>query len=109
MNPTILIVDDNQTVRTQVRELLAAIRPDWEIVGEAGNWQNAVEALNSMRPDVVVLDWSMPDMNGFEATQRIRQLNSDLRITRVCQLLYKSLERKIGQVFYSDQFDFHKR
>ena len=66
----ILIADDHDLIRRGIRELLA-IRSEWEIVGEARNGQEAVEKAEALKPDVVVLDFSMPLMNGPQAAAKI--------------------------------------
>ncbi|HEY2459559.1 MAG TPA: response regulator transcription factor [Candidatus Acidoferrum sp.] len=74
MTARILIVDDHEIVRQGVRSILAN-RPDWEICGEASNGQEAVDAVSSLHPDLVVLDITMPQMSGLEAASRISQLS----------------------------------
>jgi len=68
----ILLVDDHEIVRRGLRSLLQA-RPDWEICGEAKDGLSAVELASELRPRVVVIDISMPRMNGLEALARIRK------------------------------------
>jgi DNA-binding NarL/FixJ family response regulator len=68
----ILIADDHEIVRRAVRGLLAR-RGDWQICGEAVNGREAVAAAKRLVPDVVVLDISMPELNGLEATSRIHK------------------------------------
>jgi two-component system, NarL family, nitrate/nitrite response regulator NarL len=62
----VLLVDDNATVRNAVRPLFEA-HPKFEVVGEAEHGREAVEKAPSLRPDLIVLDMSMPVMNGLEA------------------------------------------
>ena len=62
----ILLVDDHPIVRQGLRTLLQG-RGDWEVVGEASDGMEAVEKVESLQPDVVVLDVTMPRMNGLEA------------------------------------------
>jgi DNA-binding NarL/FixJ family response regulator len=66
----ILIADDHEVVRKGLRSLLEH-EPNMEVVGEAGNGREAVEKATTVRPDVVVLDIGMPELNGLEATRRI--------------------------------------
>src|SRR6202162_3937659 len=66
----ILLVDDHAVVRQGFKMILAA-QPDMEIVGEAGNGREAVELAEQLRPDVVVMDVAMPELNGIEATRRL--------------------------------------
>jgi DNA-binding NarL/FixJ family response regulator len=67
----ILVADDHEVVRRGMRVLLGS-HPDWEVVGEAANGREAVELAIALAPDVVVLDVTMPELNGLEATRRIR-------------------------------------
>ena len=62
----VLLVDDNATVRKSVRPLFDS-HPRFEVVGEAEHGREAVEKAPSLRPDLVLLDLSMPVMNGLEA------------------------------------------
>jgi len=66
----ILLADDHAVVRQGFKMLLSA-QPDMEIVGEAANGREAVESAESLRPDVVVMDVAMPELNGIEATRRL--------------------------------------
>jgi DNA-binding NarL/FixJ family response regulator len=66
----ILIVDDHAVVRRGVRSLLES-RPDWEIAGEATTGREAVEQAGRLQPDVIVMDLSLPELNGLDATRQI--------------------------------------
>lgn len=72
MNPiTVLLADDHTIVREGLRALLA-LETDIEVVGEAANGHQAVAFANKLAPDVVVMDLSMPLLNGLDAITRIR-------------------------------------
>jgi len=75
----ILLVDDHALVRHGFRMILAA-QPDMEIAGEAGNGREAVELAQKLKPDVVVMDVAMPELNGIEATRRIIELAPRARV-----------------------------
>src|SRR5262249_9291364 len=66
----ILLADDHAVVRQGFKMILSA-QPDMEIVGEAGNGREAVELAEKLRPDVVVMDVAMPELNGIEAARRL--------------------------------------
>jgi DNA-binding NarL/FixJ family response regulator len=68
----ILLVDDHPIVRQGLRTLLEG-RLGWEVVGEAADGLEALEKIESLQPDVVVLDVTMPRMNGLEACRAIQQ------------------------------------
>jgi DNA-binding NarL/FixJ family response regulator len=67
----ILVADDHEVVRSGLRTILER-QPGFEVVGEAANGQEAVEAAVALRPDVVILDYAMPIQNGVDATRAIR-------------------------------------
>lgn len=71
----ILIVDDNSRVRTALR-LCIQMNPSWEVCGEAANGKDAVEMVQQLDPDVVLLDYAMPTMNGLEAARAITSVSS---------------------------------
>jgi DNA-binding NarL/FixJ family response regulator len=68
----ILLVDDHPVVRQGLRTLLEG-RSGWEVVGEASDGTEALDKINSLQPDVVVLDVTMPRMNGLETCRLIQQ------------------------------------
>jgi PAS domain S-box-containing protein len=68
----ILIADDHELFRRGLRSLLAT-RPEWEVCDEAVNGRDAVEKARNLKPDVIVMDITMPVMNGLEATRLIRR------------------------------------
>lgn len=68
----VLIADDHRDFRRIVREFLDRL-PNVSVIGEAGDGSEAVEQVEKLIPDVVLMDISMPQMNGFEATRIIKQ------------------------------------
>ena len=66
----VLVVDDHMVVRSGLEQLLATT-DDIELVGTASNGNEAIEAVGSLHPDVVLMDLSMPELDGVEATRRI--------------------------------------
>jgi DNA-binding NarL/FixJ family response regulator len=69
---TILLADDHQVMREGLRALLEA-EPDFQVIGEAGDGLETVRLVESLHPDVLVVDMIMPGMNGVEVTKRLRQ------------------------------------
>ena len=70
MSISVLIADDQELVRTGFRAILGS-EPDIEVVGEAGDGRQAIEAAERLGPDVVLMDIRMPVLDGLEATRRI--------------------------------------
>jgi DNA-binding NarL/FixJ family response regulator len=68
----ILVADDHELVRRGIRGLLRA-RRGWTVVGEAVNGREAFEKASKLKPDVAIVDISMPDLDGLQATRQIRQ------------------------------------
>ena len=75
----ILLADDHELLRQGLIKLLS-IEPDFEVVGEAKNGQEALELALKLQPDVVLMDVNMPALNGIEATKRLREVNPAIRI-----------------------------
>jgi two-component system response regulator NreC len=75
----ILLADDHAVVRQGFKMILNA-QADMEIVGEAGNGREAVDLVETLRPDVVVMDVAMPELNGIEATRRVSEASPHTRV-----------------------------
>ena len=75
----ILLADDHAVVRQGFKMILGA-QPDMEIVGEAGNGREAVELAEQIKPEVIVMDVSMPELNGIEATRRLGESTPHTRV-----------------------------
>lgn len=73
-----LIVDDAALIRIRLREIL--VKAGCDIVGEAANGDEAVESYKELRPDLVTLDISMPEMNGIEALKQIMAIDNTVKI-----------------------------
>ena len=73
MTTRILIVDDHEIVREGLRSHLAKSRPDWEICGEATDGEQAIQSARELKPDILILDITMPRMSGLEASSRMRK------------------------------------
>ncbi len=75
----LLIVDDHPVVRDGLRGILEG-SPEFEVVGEAGNGAEAVTRAQALRPDVVLMDLRMPDVDGVTAIKRLAELGVDARV-----------------------------
>lgn len=75
----ILIADDHPMFRFGIRALLSA-EPDTEVIGEATNGQEAVNLAASLKPDLILMDINLPQLNGLEATRQILKHNPDIGI-----------------------------
>jgi len=80
-SPKILIVDDNDLIRTLLRGILRA--EECEILGEAKNGVLALEFIEKTRPDVVFLDVLMPEMDGLETLQNIKQFYPEIIVVMI--------------------------
>jgi PAS domain S-box-containing protein len=80
----ILIVDDHEVIRRGLRSLLSS-RPEWEICGEAADGQAAIEKVGSLRPDLVLMDVTMPVMTGTEAARAIRLSHVETKVIIISQ------------------------
>ena len=88
-NLRILVADDHDVVRRGIKSLIES-RPEWRVCDEARSGREAVAKADEQKPDIVVLDISMPDLNGLEAARRIRKVSP-------------SSEILILSIHYSDQ------
>lgn len=92
----VMCADDHPLVRKGIASILAN-EPDMQLVGEAGNGREAVEKFRELRPDVVLMDLRMPEMDGIEATRQIRKESPDARIIALTsydgdQDIYRAIE-----------------
>src|SRR5258708_2171992 len=80
----ILIADDYEGWRRQVRLLFQA-RPEWQVIDEASDGSEAVQKAEELKPDLILLDISLPKLNGIEAARRIRRLSPSSKIVFLSQ------------------------
>ena len=95
MPARILIADDHEVVRQGVRAMIQRSRPEWEISGEAANGDESLQAIQSLKPDVAILDITMPGMSGLEVAHEVtrRRLPTALLIFT----MHES-ERLVGEI-----------
>lgn len=84
MTIRIIVVDDHPIVRQGLKTLLQG-HLDWEVVGEASDGVEAIDKAGKLNPDVMVLDVTMPNMNGLEACRVLRKQRPQLEILFVTQ------------------------
>jgi DNA-binding NarL/FixJ family response regulator len=76
----VLIVDDHEIVREGISQLIARSRPEWLICGQASNGEQAIELVQTLTPDVVILDISMPKVNGLQVAAKIAAMQLRCRV-----------------------------
>ncbi|HKV11270.1 MAG TPA: response regulator transcription factor [Thermoanaerobaculia bacterium] len=91
----ILLADDHPVVRDGLAAMLAT-QPDFEVVGEAGNGAEAVAEAARLRPDVVLMDLEMPDLDGIEAIKRLRAADPSVQV--VVLTAFDTDERIVGSL-----------
>ena len=79
---SILIADDHALVRHGLAHILSLFQ-EFSVIGEAGDGREAIEKVEKLHPDIVIMDLNMPEMNGIEATRRIRIANPSVKIVVV--------------------------
>jgi DNA-binding NarL/FixJ family response regulator len=77
--PRVLIVDDHAFIRRGVQAVLHSF-PEWEFCGEADNGNDAIRLAQELKPEVIIMDVSMPGLNGIEATRAIRKTQPEVKI-----------------------------
>jgi DNA-binding NarL/FixJ family response regulator len=97
MRTRFLIVDDSDLVRRSLRMVLQA-NPDWEICGEAADGISAVEMFKELRPNIVILDFQMPGINGIETARRMAEIAPAIPVVLFTQHASADLERHALEV-----------
>jgi two-component system response regulator NreC len=77
--PRVIVVDDHAVIRRGVQGILQAF-PEWELCGEAENGQEAIRLAEALKPDIIIMDVSMPELNGLEATRIIHNILPNTKI-----------------------------
>jgi DNA-binding NarL/FixJ family response regulator len=93
MPPRILIVDDSPLIRNLLRQCFEA-EPGWKISGEAGNGQEGIAKARLVHPNLIVLDLSMPVMNGLDAAKALSKLMPSVPLVMFTSFMTSNLERE---------------
>jgi two-component system response regulator NreC len=91
----VLLADDHQMMRRGVRAVIEGM-PGWEVCGEASNGREAIVMVEKLRPMIVVMDVSMPELNGLEATRQIKKTSPE---TEIMMFTGHENEELVHQVF----------
>ena len=98
----ILLADDHKMVREGLRLLIDG-QPDMRVVGEAANGREVMQKARELKPDVVVMDLSMPELNGLQATERLKSESPEIKVVAITANEDESYLRqlcKVGAVGY---------
>lgn len=79
MRTTIVLADDHELVRESIASLLREV-PNFEVIGQCANGRQLLALVESVRPDVAVVDVSMPELNGIEAARQLREISPRTRV-----------------------------
>jgi len=93
----ILLADDHKMVREGLR-LLIDSQPDMRIVGEAANGREVLLQARELKPDVVVMDLSMPELNGLQATERLKAESPEIKVVAITANEDESYLRQLCKV-----------
>ena len=89
MGKTILLADDSMFMRMQIRDIVTKM--EHEVIGEASNGVEAVQLYQQLKPDVVLMDITMPEMDGIAALKEIKKINKDAVVIMVSAMGQKSI------------------
>jgi DNA-binding NarL/FixJ family response regulator len=90
---SILIVDDSPVVRHSLRSSLEQV-PDWIVCGEAADGQEAIDKSKQLNPDLIILDFSMPHMDGLAAARELKRTQPKVRLLMFTTFKNENLEKK---------------
>lgn len=94
MSLRILIVDDSETTRRILRAIVRS--REWIVCGEAENGRAGIKQFQELRPDIVLIDLAMPDINGIETAKRMSTLNPRVPLILFTILALEGLEKAAG-------------
>ena len=94
MNVRLLLADDHAMMREGLKSLISK-EPDFMVVGEADNGKETVELVQKCGAHVVVMDVSMPDLNGIEATRKILKINPNTKVVALSGHANRELVREM--------------
>ena len=93
MTNSILIADDSEVIRRTLRNLLGGYK-DLKVCGEAENGQDAIQKAHHLKPDLVLMDFSMPIMNGLDAASHLKKQSPKIPIVMLTMFKDKFLEQR---------------
>ena len=93
----ILLADDHKIVREGLRMLINS-QPDMQVVGEAANGREVLVKARELKPDVVVMDLSMPELNGLQATERLKTERPEMKVVALTAHEDESYLRQLCKV-----------
>ncbi len=96
MKNTLLITDDSMIIREMIKEV--ALQHGWDVVGEAANGQEAIDAFARLHPDAVTMDLVMPMFDGLHGLRGIRELDAQARILVVSAIDQKEVWNEAAQL-----------
>jgi two-component system invasion response regulator UvrY len=95
MQPIKLFIVDDHTLLREAFKMTLASHPDFLVIGEAGNGENAVELVPRLRPDVITMDINLPGISGIEATKQIRRMLPGAKVLGISLHTQPSYARKM--------------
>jgi len=91
----LLIIDDSETTRRILRAIVHS--RDWKVCGEADSGRSGIAKFQELKPDLVLIDLAMPDINGIEAAKRMSSLNSRVPLILFTVLDLQGLEKAASE------------